>query len=165
MLRKNFFPSTSINYNIEGLFLDCESVDQVRLRLTKMFDELDDLLANRKSDRQDAMVARAREIIGREYGNCNLSLNLIADEIGLTPNYVGRVFKRITGVSIPDTIMILRIEKAKKLLAATKMPVNQLAEQVGFAGEGYFYKVFKVHCGCTPADYRKQCRFEKEESE
>ncbi len=164
-LKKNDFPSTAVNYNIEGLFGGCESVEQVKQRLSDMFDELDYLSANRKTDRQDAMVAKVREILEREYSNLNLSLNLIADEVDLTPNYVGRVFKRMTGASIPDTIMMLRIDKAKELLAATKLPINQLAERVGFAGDGYFYKAFKTHCGCTPADYRKRQRAKREESE
>ena len=50
------------------------------------------------------------------------------------------------------------MDSAKRLLAATPLPVTAIAQRCGFSDEMYFYKVFKRETGMTPAEYRQDPR-------
>ena len=51
-----------------------------------------------------------------------------------------------------------RMERARALLAGTDLPINQVAEQSGFADATYFYRAFKKANGVTPNVYRQNNR-------
>ena len=157
-LRKNFLPQHSLGFNLERLFSDSETIGEVTEKIDAIFDALNAVVSDKRTDKIDELVVAVGDIIQQEYRNPGLSLCMIADKIGLTPNYVGRVFKRATGVSVSDRMMSLRLAKAKELLTNTQSSITQISEEIGFSGDGYFYKTFKQTYGCTPADYRKQRR-------
>jgi two-component system response regulator YesN len=78
--------------------------------------------------------------------------------MGMNPVYLSRLYKEATGVSIVDAIKKVRIDRAKQLLRATDASVKDIAEQVGFANDKYFFVVFKELCGTTPKEYRGSCQ-------
>ncbi len=86
--------------------------------------------------------------------NKNISLQSAADHIGLTPNYLGRLFVENIDETFTDTLNRIRIEKAKELLCNLKLPVYIIAKRVGFSNATYFIRVFKRIIGCTPGEYR-----------
>ncbi|MBR4664243.1 MAG: helix-turn-helix transcriptional regulator, partial [Lentisphaeria bacterium] len=53
-------------------------------------------------------------------------------------------------------VVRLRMEKAKKMLVRTRLPVAEIAAECGFAQSGYFSKVFRRQTGSLPLAYRSQ---------
>lgn len=90
----------------------------------------------------------------RENFNRNISLQSTADHIGLTPNYLGRLFVENINETFTETLNQVRVEKARMLLCDLKLPVYIIAKRVGFSNATYFIRVFKRMIGCTPGEYR-----------
>lgn len=90
--------------------------------------------------------------------------NSLSDSLTLTDfstiyqkneKYLGRLFKKETGVSYHTYCNQLRIEKAKELLRTTPTKVIDIAFECGFSNIAYFNRVFKKAVGLTPCEYRK----------
>ena len=71
-----------------------------------------------------------------------LSLTEVAARFYISPYYLSRLFRRVTGQSIVDYINARRIEAAQKLLETTELSIGSVAEQTGFASAAHFRRVF-----------------------
>jgi AraC-like DNA-binding protein len=100
------------------------------------------------------VVEQAVTLLKAEYMR-DISLEECAERCRTSPYMLSRSFKQVTGVNYVDYIMRLRMDKAKELLAATPMKINEIAESVGYQ-HSYFNKIFKGETGLTPTEYRKQ---------
>ncbi|WP_241674837.1 response regulator [Paenibacillus luteus] len=86
----------------------------------------------------------------------DLSRQCISDYIGLSPDYIVKVFKKETGKSITDYILQERINLAKELLKNTDITITNIAMAVGFSTNfPYFSTIFKKQVLMTPQEYRK----------
>lgn len=84
-----------------------------------------------------------------------ISINNLADLYSFSPVYLGRVFKKATGISFNEYLKAVRISAACELLDSNPgISVNELAGLVGFQDANYFHKQFKLTLGCTPGEYR-----------
>lgn len=78
----------------------------------------------------------------------------IAEALHLNEDYISRVFRKDTGITIPQYINSARIIRAKELLLATDLSVGDVAVAVGYTNFSYFSKVFKLYENCTPRDFK-----------
>ncbi len=85
-----------------------------------------------------------------------ITLEDIADSVGLCKAECCRFFKRIMNQSLFDYIPLYRIEKSLPLLAQKDLSVTEIAEQTGFTSSSYYARVFKEHFNCSPSEYRKR---------
>jgi two-component system response regulator YesN len=79
----------------------------------------------------------------------------MADYLALSPDYIVKLFKKETGISISDYILQERVNNAKNLLVKTEIPICDIALLVGYSNFSYFSKVFKKATDSNPLDYRK----------
>jgi YesN/AraC family two-component response regulator len=75
--------------------------------------------------------------------------------MGLSPSYVGLIFRRTGGVSFGKYVSDYRIFKAKELLMQRNLTVRQVGELVGIDNQNTFIRVFKKIEGVTPGQYRE----------
>ncbi len=85
-----------------------------------------------------------------------LTISEIADAVHLTPEYCCAVFKKHTGKTLIQYITEQRIELAKQLLFLYNLPLQSVAEQVGYTDYSYLTRVFKKRTGFTPSEYRQR---------
>ena len=85
----------------------------------------------------------------------NISIQLLAEEVGLDRTYLSRIFKEVTGVSIKEYIEKLRMNRAEYLLCSTEMSLSEIAYFCGYSYESYFSIAFKKRNGLSPSRYRK----------
>ena len=90
-----------------------------------------------------------------------LDLGSVAARFYLSPYYLSRLFRRVTGQSIVDYINVRRIEAARRLLETTDMNINDVAEATGFSTAAHFRRVFHEQMGVSPIQYRKSFRGSK----
>lgn len=83
-----------------------------------------------------------------------LPLQTIGDHVQLSPTYLGRIFKKETGISIVDYIWEQRIFAAKRLMHETALRSYEIAESVGFNNYSYFCTMFKKIMKQSPNEYR-----------
>lgn len=87
----------------------------------------------------------------------NITVEQLAGEMYLHPNYFIRLFKSGIGVSPIHYLNRKRLDRAKQLLANSSLSVSQIAEMVGFASASYFSKIFRQKMNLSPSEYREQC--------
>lgn len=85
----------------------------------------------------------------------DVSLEVLAGAVGLSPVYFSALFKKETGTNIKEYITDYRIAKAKELLKNGGMNISEVAYATGFADVRYFSKLFKKVVGVKPTEYRK----------
>ena len=79
-----------------------------------------------------------------------LDLQIISEEIHLSPYYIGSIFKEYTGKNFNQYLNDYRINKAKEMLLSKNMKVSCLAEKVGIPNTSYFCTLFKSKFGISP---------------
>lgn len=107
-------------------------------------------IRNRKDKR---LVKIIKDYINENYHE-PISLNMIAENIYLSPSYISDLFKKQTGENITDYLAKVRIEKAKILLKDLQIKSYEIGEMVGYKDPAYFSKVFKKVVGVSPNEYR-----------
>ena len=84
-----------------------------------------------------------------------LDVEALASDAGLSMSRFVRLFRAQTGLTPRAYLEIQRINRAKELLAMTRMPIRAVAETVGFESEFYFSTRFRKLTGFSPRDYRR----------
>ncbi|MGG4092991.1 response regulator [Paenibacillus lautus] len=106
------------------------------------------------ADHSHTVVEEIKHYIQGHYGE-ELTRTSLAEIVYLSPDYLARVFKKETGVSLGTYIIQARIRAAKHLLESTPLSVYQIAAKVGYANYSHFSKLFKQDTGWAPSDYRR----------
>lgn len=101
------------------------------------------------------VICQTIEYISRNL-NSSLSLDSIADEIGISPAWLSTRFHNETGHTLTNYIMRERMRTASDYLAFTSIPVQEVSTSVGILDNNYFTKVFKKFYHMTPTEYRMQ---------
>lgn len=99
----------------------------------------------------------AEEIKQYIHAHCGEDLTRVslAEIVYLHPDYLARLFKKETGVSLGTYVIGARIAAAKHLLRSSNLSVFAVAKKVGYANFSYFAKVFKQEAGVSPNEYRQ----------
>ncbi len=79
-----------------------------------------------------------------------------AGQANISENYLSRLVKQSTGRSVGAWITIVRIQRAKRLLSQTNLPIIDIADRVGLEDQSYFSRLFKKETGMTPSDFRRK---------
>ena len=134
---------------------EAEIIEEINDRFYKLFDSLCEKLDERKNTKHEEMITGIHKIINNDYANASLSIESIAERLGISPTYMCRLYKQYTMTTILDKIVDVRMDKARMLLLKTAYSVAEIAEETGFTNSSYFYRAFKKYNGTTPNDFRK----------
>lgn len=83
-----------------------------------------------------------------------ITLNEVAQSVYLSTSHFSRSFKEEMNVNFVEYLTTYRIDQSKSLLKMTSLPIEVIANQVGFTTAAYFSTAFKKKEGCTPSEYR-----------
>lgn len=136
----------TINYenpyeNLHEKLLDLMHVFTVHL-------ESEELMGSNK------LTKKALYYISLNY-NKPITLNNVADYLGVSPFYVSRLLNTNLSKNFTDLVMEIRIEKAKEMLKDDKK-IKEISSVLGFQSQSYFGKVFKKLTGYSPKEYAEQ---------
>ena len=106
-------------------------------------------------EKQISYVEETLTYLETNYSN-NISVQSLADSVGLNRSYLHRLFKSATGSSLKEYLLDLRIRKACSLLKSTDLPVAIISHSVGYEDTLYFSRLFKKKKGLSPSQYRVQ---------
>ncbi|MET3741898.1 AraC family transcriptional regulator [Faecalicatena orotica] len=137
----------------------CDKKVQVDKQFEKVFSNM--LQIQESANVKKGVTGKMEEIqeyIQKNYSNMNIALEFLGDEFGVSANYLGRVFKKETGVSVSEYLNSVRLQKVLEGLENTEKPAKDIAQACGFASINYFYTYFRKKMGVTPQAYRQQLR-------
>ena len=83
------------------------------------------------------------------------SIDWYANELCLSPKYVANVVKQVTGRSAGECINYNLIRQAKLLLLTTTLPVQDIADRLGFQNQSHFGTFFRRAVGVSPRAFRE----------
>lgn len=101
-------------------------------------------------------IKKAIAYISENFSREDLSIQEIADEVGLSATHFSRIFKAETAKTVWDYLTDFRIEKACRILKNTNAKIYEVAEMTGYSSPQYFSQVFMKQTGLKPLDYRKK---------
>ena len=85
-------------------------------------------------------------------GESSLSVETLAEQMGVSRVQLYRKVKTLTGRTPVDIIRLSRLNRSKVLLETTDKNVSEVAYEVGFTAPSYFTKCFKDEFGISPSD-------------
>lgn len=121
----------------------------------KMISSMKSKTSYQMEDSHQQIVSKVKVFIQENLAN-GISLNIIADHIGLHPVYLAKVYKTVTGSTIGDYIYSTRMERAVHFLQNTEMKISEISAKLGFLSPPHFIKIFKKQFDCTPQEYRNK---------
>ena len=104
----------------------------------------------------EKLLDRIMECINKNLNNSDLSVDMIADTVGISRVHLHRKMKDLTGQTPHDFIRNIRLKKAAQLLANQGMNVTEVMYACGFANSASFSTVFKKFYGMSPRDYMRE---------
>ncbi len=132
---------------------ECETLDEAIEAFQGFLSvALDETVRSRGLSKE---VSEALQYVQNNYSR-NVSLTQAAGHVGLSPNYLGNLFKKELKVGFNEYLSDLRIEKAKELLLNTYLKSYEISERVGFSESTYFCRVFKKATGYSPNEFRSR---------
>lgn len=109
-----------------------------------------------ESSSGDKAIAKSiQDYVDQHYAE-DINRSILTDLFYLDEDYASKLFKKETGISFKNYIILKRIEVAKNLLLTTTLPINTIADNVGYGNYSYFTRLFKKITGVTPIEFRNQ---------
>ena len=118
------------------------------------------LKSARRPGNNDAPSLRSKLVLEQflklvaQYHDQERGMAFYADKMYMTPKYLSKLIKNVSGKSGPEWIDSFVILEAKNLLKYTDIPIKEIVYKLHFTNSSVFYKFFKSHTGMTPSEYR-----------
>ncbi len=124
--------------------LDCAVREDVPIRLWLQLLEqrAEQLITESPRLDQHDLVRQVITFVDANYPS-DIAVGQIAEQLRITPNYLSAAFHKRTGTTFMKYLTKARLLKAKELLLDTTLPVQKVAEQIGYANTRYFAKLFR----------------------
>lgn len=110
----------------------------------------------RDTSEQNHYYRQAINYIHEHFADPDLSVEKVANKVGLTRSYLYKIFQSTANSSISETIQNLRLSKAAGFLERSDYSIKEITNMVGFNSQAYFSKLFKEQFKRSPTDYRKK---------
>lgn len=107
------------------------------------------------------LLNRLEDLLADYFNNDELlssglpSVQYIADNLNISPKYLGSMLKQLTGLSTQQHIHEKLISKAKEILSTTELSVSEIAYSLGFEHPQSFSKFFKAKTNKSPLEFRQ----------
>lgn len=104
---------------------------------------------------EDNCIAVSQEWIADHYAEAG-PVSTMAALSGLAERSFKRRFRKATGMTPLDYVQTLRLEEAKQMLETSDLPIESIANEVGYEDASFFRRLFRRKVGMSPGDYRRR---------
>ena len=101
----------------------------------------------------DQLLERVMKVINKNIGNSDLSVDGIAEEVGISRVHLHRKMKELTGQTPHDFIRNIRLKQAANLLSSQNMNITEVMYACGFNNAASFSTIFKKFYGMSPREF------------
>ncbi|MCQ2591532.1 MAG: response regulator [Treponema sp.] len=122
--------------------------------------QLFSFIENFNFNTSDSVIIKVIAYIKSNYAS-DLKLETLGDMFNCNSAYLGKKFKKYTGVQFNTYLDNLRIEEAKNKLINSDLKIYQISKLVGYANTDYFFMKFKKSTGMTPKEFKNKIDMEK----
>lgn len=151
------YAQQAMNLGARGYMTKPSRTGEILKRLNEMADELEGRQKKEAKDEKAgsySIADRAGEYMAEYYMN-DLTLQKVAEAVGVSANYLSTLFAQEQGEGFVEYLNQIRIEHACTYLKQNYFKIYEIAYKVGFRDEKYFSRVFKKVTGMSPSEYKK----------
>jgi len=141
-------------FELQAIALEAHSNQDCFTKFIDRVMQLMQIIKHKRKGNMKEPVEEAKAYMERNLSK-ELSLNEVADKLGLNPSYFSQLFKQMTDETFVHYRIKRRMEKAKRLLALPHYKITDISYDVGYADHPHFTKTFKRFTGYTPSEYRE----------
>ena len=110
--------------------------------------------AEEKKSKDIKPIREIKKYIEENYME-EISLGQLAELVDMNASYLSSVFKKETGMTYSEYLILCRVQQASRLLVETNLSIGEIAHQSGYQDARYFSKQFSKQVGLKPSEYRK----------
>ncbi|RED54425.1 response regulator [Cohnella lupini] len=133
---------------IESIPLMEHTISQFVLQLIKA-------VAGVEGEKHTPLIRQLKELIKREYAR-PLSIDYLAEQVYMSPNYLRTIFKEYTGYTVLEYVTQVRMDQAMEMLQDGSLKIHEISTKVGYENASHFCAIFHKKRGLTPNQYRNQ---------
>lgn len=131
------------------------TLDDMLQELYRFVAQICDFL-DKNINANQSVAERAKTYIEAHYADSGLTLDQVAGEMGISPNYFSALFKQSTGSSFINYLTNVRISHAKEFLKSGNYKTYEVSMRCGYENPTYFSTIFKRRTGVSPSEYRDE---------
>ncbi len=105
---------------------------------------------------EEAFIQKLMRIMNENIENCDLNIDFLASELGMSRTVFFNKLKSLTGYSPVEFVREVRIERAAEYIKNTQLTFSEISYKVGIEDPRYFSRCFKQKFGVTPSEYRQK---------
>lgn len=148
--------------------LDCSSINEMKSEMKGILSAFSVYINERNKKRSKIRTVNndislkdaVMDYVYKNYKDYNLSISSIADNFGIHPINMSKIFLEQTGVTLLDFINKVRIGEAKKLFKGNYSNLEEISKEVGYSSSRTFTRIFKKFEGVTPGKYKESIAYE-----
>jgi two-component system, response regulator YesN len=142
------------NDNLDTEFKNLENYNELQSWFNNLYNNINSSLNDVKNGKTQGFIESAISYINNYYCDSNISSSLIAEKLGITPQYFSKIFKQHNKLSFPEYINSMRLEKAKTLLTENPLiSINEICQITGYNSPTYFATAFLKKYGVPPSKF------------
>lgn len=134
-----------------------ENINEASEKIIVALERLNAIVVEKEKDGMLKEIETIKEYIREQISknqNEEITLINISERFNISPNYLSKIFKDVTGIGFKEFIVDTKLEKAIEILNMDKdIKVSDLALQLGYSNISYFIRIFRDKYGCTPKQY------------
>ncbi len=139
--------------NLLNDFLRADNLPSLEIIIKEKLRELSSISHFILEEKTVRFIQDARSIVLDQIGE-PLNVQLIAQRLRISPNYLSAIFKAETGVRLTEYITNVKMREAARLLRESEKHITEITTLVGYDNANYFSRLFKKQYGVTPSEYR-----------
>ncbi|HWP96551.1 MAG TPA: response regulator [Syntrophomonadaceae bacterium] len=138
----------------EGTMTSIENSDEMQERFLEYVNTMLELVRKYELHQTDGIIKRTIDFIMCHVED-NIKLEMVAREINVSRDYIGKLFKQKTGLNFHDYVAMVKIEHAKCLIKTGCYKTYEVSEMLGYRTHDYFTRLFRNYTGYTPIEFRR----------
>ncbi|WP_199426876.1 response regulator transcription factor [Thermaerobacillus caldiproteolyticus] len=154
ILLERMLSDLGILYERANTFHQCSTIHELKRMATEQLRQMVHHVQAWRHQQANGKLGKAKEYIAAYYDR-PLTLEEVAEHVGLSPYYFSKLFKDRFGMTFIDYLTEVRIERAKEEMRDPKKSLKEVCFLVGYNDPNYFSRVFKKQTGLSPTEYRK----------
>lgn len=131
-----------------------ESLDEVRANFLHYIGNMLEIVKKYELHHTDSVVRKTCQYVMNHIEE-DIKLEQVANEVHISRDYIGKLFKQKTGSNFLDYVTRVKMEHAKYLLKTGEYKNYEVSEKIGYSSPDYFCRLFKSYTGYTPIEFRK----------
>lgn len=145
-------------FSTEELKIRIANLIRVRKKLAEKYSERIVIFPDTNEERSldEKFLSKAFQLVENQLSDFSLTVEKLADDIGLSRKQLFRKIKALTGLSPIEFIRDIRLKKAADMIRQKSDTVSQIGYASGFSDPSYFAKCFKKKFGMTPSEFSEK---------